>query len=566
MPKAFLKKFFGLQLLFLIFLSTGSAATLKTPGEACNFTRYSQHGDIAQFLSALSQLTPNISVQVVGKTYAVENYPAQDIWLCILTSEGVSNVAQLNREKPTLLITAAQHGNEQSAKEAALQLIRDLTIGELKPSLQTLNFLILPQVNPYGNWYDQRVNELDLDMNRDHIKLEAEGVQVIHRVFRRTLPEVTLDLHERGDNYYRVALGCVSNINIYPGLEKFARTQILARIEKILSSKGVTFHEYLVREEMGLNTASGANLKPEDTAGRQMLLRYSTTDLNDGRNSLGIYQTLSFIQEGASQHDLKTLKARTEWQTQALHAFVQIVAEASAEILKLVRDQRANLLTAASAYSDSNQVHLKLEYSRDLQAPTLTFKEFKSSDSLIVGLMKTNRQAGEALLESDILPYPYPAKQQVVTREIPNWFPRVLPRLSVPRPLGYIIPAKHADVIETLLRHGMEISIFNQDSDVEVEVYVVHALTPSKYDYLPPEQIDVVKQTARVLVKKGDYYLACVQPAANLIPCLLEPQSDYGLIRYWKLNLVPEKGDFFAFYRVVREQKLLLIPYQRWAR
>ncbi|GAI26745.1 unnamed protein product, partial [marine sediment metagenome] len=32
-----------------------------------------------------------------------------------------------------------------------------------------------------------------------------------------------------------------------------------------------------------------------------------------------------------------------------------------------------------------------------------------------------------------------------------NWFPDVEPTLSVPRPLGYIIPAKHLDVVETLL-------------------------------------------------------------------------------------------------------------------
>ena len=36
--------------------------------------------------------------------------------------------------KPTVLVLASQHGNEQSGKEAALALIRDLAVGERCPS------------------------------------------------------------------------------------------------------------------------------------------------------------------------------------------------------------------------------------------------------------------------------------------------------------------------------------------------------------------------------------------------------------------------------------------------
>jgi predicted deacylase len=101
----------------------------------------------------------------------------------------------LSRKKPTLFIFASQHGNEQSGKEAAPLLIRDLAFGNLMPYLKKINVLVLPQANPYGNFVDRRQNEQDLDLNRDHVKLEAAETRAIHAMFAGWMPEVTLDVH-----------------------------------------------------------------------------------------------------------------------------------------------------------------------------------------------------------------------------------------------------------------------------------------------------------------------------------------------------------------------------------
>jgi hypothetical protein len=67
-----------------------------------------------------------------------------------------------------------------------------------------------------------------------------------------------------------------------------------------------------------------------------------------------------------------------------------------------------------------------------------------------------------------------------------------------------------------------------------------------------------------IVAKKGDFYVPCAQAGANLIPCLLEPQSQYGLIRYQVFMLVPETGNFYAFYRVAKPVALPLVPYRNW--
>ncbi|NPV82966.1 MAG: DUF2817 domain-containing protein [Candidatus Aminicenantes bacterium] len=539
-----------------------AAELVKTPAEETRYTRYSQYEDVARFLSVLSARYPVLKIRMAGRTAEVENYPGRDLFLCILTEEGVSEAAALNRDKPTLLFVASQHGNEQSAKEAALRLVRDLAAGDLRPLLKKVNVLVIPQANPYGNYFDIRQNETGLDLNRDHVKLEGESTKAIHRVFSLYQPEISMDVHEKGDDYYRVSVGCVSNLNIHQSLQDYSRNTIFKEIEKKLDKKRITFHEYLVSEVLGMDTSSGARLAQEGA--REMMLRLSTTDLNDGRNSLGIYETLAFIQEGASRHDLATLEARTGWQYQGLRALLEVVADRPAEMLKLVRELRAGLLTRARLRASDDLVHLKMAYVRDPKQPQLTLKTFEATSSNIRGILKVDKKAGDYLLAEDISPYQGPSRLKVVERVEKNWFPLVESRLTVRRPAGYIIPAERLDLAEVLVQHGLRVQMLEKAALVEVTGYKVTAVVPASADYLAPEKLEIQPELLKMPFKRGDFYIDCEQPAANLIPCLLEPQSDYGLIRYFRFKLVPEAGDYFAIYRVEVPADLPLVGYKGW--
>ena len=192
--------------------------------------------------------------------------------------------------------------------------------------------------------------------------------------------------------------------------------------------------------------------------------------------------------------------------------------------------------------------------------------EYETATAEVAGVLTTDKKAGEAVLATELAAYPHPARQKVVAKTVENWFPRVIAKLGVARPLAYVIPARYEEVVETLLRHGVEVSTFTRDVELQVEGYWTNKVTPAKYDYLPPEEIEVNKKTISLLCKAGDYYISCAQPAANLLPCLLEPQSDYGMIRYWKYRLVPEQDHYFAFYRVERPQQPAIMPYQQWTK
>jgi len=558
--------FFALAIAVAVGGSAPAAEVLRTPAEACRYTQYSQNEAVGKFLSEADFLAKELTVQVVGRTREGEDFPAREIFLAVLTDAGTDRPADLDRKKPTILVTASQHGNEQSAKEAALRLIRDLALGELRPLLKKVNVLVMPQTNPYGNWFNVRRNETGLDMNRDHVKLEAAGVEAIHRVFRAWMPEVTIDLHEKGDDYYKVSIGCVSNPNISRVLQDFSRRTILAEVEADLKKRDLTFHEYLVTEEMGSTGAAGVAVPAGVSAAQEEYTRYSTTDLNDGRNSLGIYETLSFIQESASRHDLETLEARTAWQYHGLRSFLESIGSHSLEILRITRDLRTRLLGKGGAYDEADLVHLRMDYARDPKAPTLTIMKYETVESVIEGVLKVDKKAGEGFTAKDVAPYPEPANTKVTTEVLKNWFPNVEPQISVVRPLGYIIPAGCFEVVETLLRHGVVVGVFSQDQLVDVEAYAVRDVAPASVDYLAPKKITVERKLVSTIVKKGDFYITCGQEAANLIPCLLEPESEYGLIRYRKFRLMPEAGNLFAFTRVIKPQTLKLVLYKSWNR
>jgi len=315
---------------------------------------------------------------------------------------------------------------------------------------------------------------------------------------------------------------------------------------------------------MGIDSSAGVTYRPEDQGRRETMKRYSTTDLNDGRNSLGIYETLSFIQEGASRHDIETLRERTRWQYLGIRFFAENIARRGQEIISLVHELRMKLREKAKIFSEDDLVHIRMIYVRDENDPELVIKRFERAETPVRGVLIVDKKAGDPITRADLAPYPYPSMYKVTEEVVKNWFPEVEPAISVSRPLGYIIPAKHLDVVETLLRHDLRLDVFAKDTYLETEVYKIADILPAKYDYLPPQKIDVENKKLKIVIKKGDFYISCDQTGANLIPCLLEPQSQYGFIRYWKYKLVPKRGSIFPFSRLLDKKSLPLIPYRNW--
>ena len=94
--------------------ATASSQTIRTPAEQADYARYTQHQEVAPFLATVAGATKQAKVAVVGKTGQGKDFASVDLLLAVVTDEGIDSPKALNRKKPTVLVLAAQHGNEQS--------------------------------------------------------------------------------------------------------------------------------------------------------------------------------------------------------------------------------------------------------------------------------------------------------------------------------------------------------------------------------------------------------------------------------------------------------------------
>jgi hypothetical protein len=194
-----------------------------------------------------------------------------------------------SKAKLRVFYYAQQHGNEVSGKDALLVLIRD--IAEHPERLpKDVDLYLMPMVNPDGAEAYRRPNGAGTDLNRDHLLLLQPETRALHQVARRILPHLAVDSHEftrDGKDYRARGWSCWEAITmdglnhpLFPGELKEAA---LARVESarpVLAKAGIPYTRYTV-----------GGLPPDQE------IRPSTTEVTDGRNSLGALGALSFIIE-----------------------------------------------------------------------------------------------------------------------------------------------------------------------------------------------------------------------------------------------------------------------------
>ncbi|MFQ6617164.1 MAG: hypothetical protein ACE5QV_00635, partial [Fidelibacterota bacterium] len=227
-------------------------------------------------------------------------------------------------------------------------------------------------------------------------------------------------------------------------------------------------------------------------------IRYSTTAINDGRQSMGIYNTLAFILEGKRYGDLITnIERRAYGQFAALSAFLKTVVENRKEILAIVRSAREELVNGSP--EGSGYIYIRMDYFPDPDQKTLTFPVF------------------------DL----YTWKR--VEKPLENYEPLVRIKKSVKRPYAYIFSQKEDNLIQLLRRHQIEMFRLKSDAELEIETYRILHVTPAVEEDKPAVNVDVDVQRQTRRMEKGSVVVKLNQKAANLIPLLLEPQSSWGI-------------------------------------
>jgi hypothetical protein len=480
---------------------TACTTPVESPTVLRNFEQPATSQEVIDFVETAVMNSDNLYHTVIG--HSEGGTP--------LVAVHASDANESPKDKLHVLIFAQQHGSEQSGKEAALLLIRDLAKGKYNHWFENLKIWIVPQLNPDGSDVNERRNAGGIDLNRDHVVQLAPETRAIHSLFREFNAHVTVDVHEYypfsdswaefgGYKNFDVQVGVPTNINVDSNIRNFALNKALPHIEQHLNEKGFSFHNYLVG--------------PAPNQGR---IRHSTVDFNDGRQSFAIQNTLSFVYEGINGRDgfVENLEHRTMGKYEGLVALLDFMYNNASETQSMVEQSRQNLREA----NPGEKVAIRMEH-------------FPDGSSLMLPLNSATT-----------------GQDTVVVVE--NFHPVVLANLIVNRPSAYLIPADDHQLMEFLELHQVEYEIQPDLIDKTVSRYYIESIETSLDEELPNRLPRVTSQALDGGELTGEYVLVpTAQLHSNFLVSLFEPQSMLGLAQRPGFEYLLEEGEVFGIMRV----------------
>ncbi len=233
---------------------------LRSRAERTNFEETSRDADLAAFLAALAKSSPLVRVQTFGTSEQ-----GRTMSLVTLSNPAVARPADLRAGRPVVFIMANIHGGEVEGKEAVQVLMRRLTAGDLRPLLDRMAVVIVPNYNVDGNeaidvenrtaqygpiaGVGKRENAKGLDLNRDYMKLESAEARALVAAFTAWDPHLVVDLHTTNGSYhgYHLTQSIPLNLSLSPKTLDYHRETMMPAIMKSLGERHKT-RSYLLRQ------------------------------------------------------------------------------------------------------------------------------------------------------------------------------------------------------------------------------------------------------------------------------------------------------------------------------
>jgi len=465
-----------IRIFFILVLTFIVVSAQQTLLQKSDYKKITTHAELSKFINEVDEESDLIKSEVIGKSVQ-----GRELYAVYFSN----SVFGKDESKIKILIFTQQHGNEQSGKEGALLLITELLKPENKYLFDKIDFVLIPQMNPDGSEVNKRRNGNDMDLNRNHLILTEPETTALHNLFNKHLFEVTMDVHEYypyGETYKKYGyrnnadeeVGAITNINVAQKIRDLSYNKYLPFIKNYFNERNFSFFEY---------SPGGP---PEID-----YIRKSTFDINDGRQSLGIQNTFSFIQEGLNGEDgfIDNIKRRAEGQMTGMLGLLKFSYDNKDEIKQLIKKEREKLITDKV----SNKVSIQLDHFPDgskLELPLLSY--FSNKDTVIT---------------------------------VNDYRPIVKSLFDVERPAGYLIPKKLTEVVEWAERHSLIYYDYKKSDKDNIQQYYISGI----------DSMDFEREQLR----------------NNMIVIALEPKSELGLGTYKNFTHLIKKNEYYQILRVI---------------
>ena len=230
--------------------SASALASLKTRAERSDYRETSRYAEVVAFMEAVAAASPRVHLTTFGYTFEGRPLP-----LAVVGAPDASPEAVKKTGKLRVYIQGNIHGGEVEGKESAQMLLRDLAQGRHADWLQSMVLLIAPIYNADGNerisltnrgrqhgpvgGMGQRPNAQDLDLNRDHMKLDSPEARSVVKLMNDYDPHVSMDLHTTNGSYHAYQLTYAPPLNpaTDPAIVDMLRKEWLPAFTKTIKSK-----------------------------------------------------------------------------------------------------------------------------------------------------------------------------------------------------------------------------------------------------------------------------------------------------------------------------------------
>lgn len=210
----------------LAMLAAHPLTAQQTVPERTGAARTSSHAEVVAFLDSLQARGAAIRVGALGTSPQGRSIP-----YVVAARPMVATAAEAKRTgKPVLYIQANIHAGEVEGKEVMQRVLRELTLGELRPLLDSVIVVAVPIYNTDGNdafgpanrnrpgqngpdTLGLRPNGQGYDLNRDYVKQDAPETRAALAFIAQWDPDLFMDLHTTNGSYHGYALTYSPGLN-----------------------------------------------------------------------------------------------------------------------------------------------------------------------------------------------------------------------------------------------------------------------------------------------------------------------------------------------------------------
>jgi hypothetical protein len=412
------------------------------------------------------------------------------------------------KEKIKVWMQGGLHGNEFASTEGMLYLLdRLLNDAAYATVLDEVDLALVPMANIDGYLKGDRYSANGLDLNRDQTKLMAPESSVLKQAFTNFNPEVGVDFHEYtpyrrdyakfGDfgvtALYDAMFLYTGNLNVPENLRHITDTVFVENARKVLDENNLRHHTYVSTKKIS-----------------------GEVHFNHG-----------------------SISARSSATNYALTNTISTLIEVRGVGLGKTSFKRRIHVTFSIAIS-----YLKTAS--------------KNREFILSEIKKASQQKNDVVVTSDRSVYP--SKIEVIDLDANKIIEldvtlrdalKSKPRTIRKRPSAYLIDADQKELIVKLKILGAEVEELLEDTEINVESFLVkeYHRNKKKYEKMNQQIVSTELIEEKKIFKKGTFKISMNQRRSNIIVELLEPEASNSFVSFGVLET--RKGAVLPIYRIL---------------